>query len=42
MAKKYYDGDITLTTDWGGDSTTGNLPVVGSKVQKVIKETINR
>lgn len=41
MAKKYYDGDITLTTDWGGDSTTGNLPVVGSKVQKVIKESIN-
>ena len=37
MAKKYYDGDITLTTDWGGDSSTGNLPVVGSKVQKVIK-----
>lgn len=41
MAKKYYDGDITLSTDWGGDETTGNLPVVGEKVQKVIKESIN-
>lgn len=41
MAKKYYDGDITLTTDWGGDASTENLPVVGSKVQKVIKESIN-
>lgn len=41
MANKYYEGDITLKTDWGGDSTTGNLPVIGSKVQKVIKEGIN-
>lgn len=41
MAKKYYDGDITLNTDWGGDASTKNLPVVGSKVQKVIKESIN-
>ena len=41
MAKKYYDGDITLKTDWGGDSSTNNLPVVGSKVQKVIKDSIN-
>ena len=41
MAKKYYDEDITLKTDWGGDNTTGNLPVSGSKVQKVIKESIN-
>lgn len=41
MAKKYYEGDITLKTDWGGDSSTNNLPVIGSKVQKVIKEGIN-
>ena len=41
MAKKYYDGDINLSTDWGGDESTGNLPVVGEKVQKVIKESIN-
>ena len=41
MAKKYYDGDITLKTDWGGDESTGNLPVIGSKVQECIKESIN-
>ena len=41
MAKKYYDGDITLNTEWGGDASTENLPVIGSKVQKVIKEGIN-
>lgn len=41
MAKKYYDGDITLSTDWGGDESTGNLPVVGHKVQEIIKDSIN-
>ena len=41
MAKKFYDEDITLSTDWGGDASTGNLPVSGNKVQKVIKESIN-
>lgn len=41
MAKKYYDGDITLNTDWGGDASTGGLPVVGSKVQEIIKGTLN-
>lgn len=41
MAKKYWDGDITLDTDWGGDSTTNNLPVLGSRVQEVIKSGIN-
>lgn len=41
MTKKYYDGEITLKTDWGGDASTDNLPVVGSKVQKVIKDGIN-
>lgn len=41
MAKEYYDGDITLSTDWGGDESTNNLPVIGEKVQKVIKEGIN-
>ena len=36
MAKKYYDGDITLDVDWGGkDKETNYLPVVGEKVQKV-------
>ncbi len=41
MAKKFYDGEITLQTDWGGDASTENLPVVGSRVQEVIKEGIN-
>ena len=41
MAKKYYDEKITLTTDWGGDESTGKLPVAGSRVQEVIKEGIN-
>ena len=41
MAKKYWDGDITLNTDWGGDESTNNLPVIGEKVQKVIKDNIN-
>ena len=41
MAKKYYDGEITLNTDWGGDESTNNLPVVGSRVQEVIKNSIN-
>lgn len=41
MANKYYDGEITLNTDWGGDESTGNLPVVGSRVQEAIKKSIN-
>ena len=41
MAKKYYDEKITLDTDWGGDESTGNLPVSGKRVQEVIKEGIN-
>lgn len=41
MAKKYYNGEITLNTDWGGDESTGNLPVVGSRVQEAIKKGIN-
>ena len=41
MAKKYYDEKITLNTDWGGDESTGNLPVSGKRVQEVIKEGIN-
>ena len=41
MAKKYWDNDITLNTDWGGDESTNNLPVTGNKVQKVIKDSIN-
>ena len=40
MAKKYYDGEVTMNTNWGGDESTGNLPVIGSKVQEFIKENL--
>jgi len=39
MAKKIYDEDITKNVDWGGDSSTGGLPVSGRSVQKFIKTT---
>lgn len=38
---KYYDGDITRDTDWGGDASTGNLPVSGGALQKWLKNEIN-
>lgn len=41
MAKKYYEGnDYTFSTNWGGDETTGNLPLSGGAVQEVIKEKV--
>lgn len=40
MAKKIYTDDITKHTDWGGDASTGNLPVAGECVQKFIKNTL--
>ena len=36
---KVYDNPITLNTDWGGDASTGNLPVSGRRVQELIKNT---
>lgn len=36
---KVYDKPISLNTDWGGDKSTGNLPVAGSRVQELIKST---
>lgn len=41
MAKKLYNGKITQTTDWGGDESTGGLPVSGARVQEFIKETLD-
>lgn len=39
---KYYDGNITSKhTDWGGDESTNNLPVRGSKIQEFIKSTFD-
>lgn len=41
MAKKTYNEKIGPKTDWGGDSTTGGLPVAGYRVQEFIKEQLN-
>ena len=40
MAKQY-DNKITRNTDWGGDASTGFLPVKGSRVQEFIKDELN-
>ena len=41
MAKKVWDNPIDKNIDWGGDSSTGNLPVSGRRVQEFIKNTLN-
>ena len=34
MAKNYYEGtDYNINTNWGGDESTGGLPLPGSAVQ---------
>ena len=38
---KYYDGEITRDTDWGGDESTDNQPVSGGRVQEWLKNEIN-
>lgn len=40
MAKEYYDKEINKNTDWGGDESTGYLPVRGNRVQEFIKKTL--
>lgn len=40
MANKIYDKEINKYTDWGGDSSTDNLPVSGARVQEFIKKTL--
>lgn len=40
MANKIYDKEINKYTDWGGDSSTENLPVSGARVQEFIKKTL--
>ncbi|MBP3630033.1 MAG: hypothetical protein J6J23_00945, partial [Clostridia bacterium] len=42
MAKKYWDGEYDINTDWGGDDTTEGLPLPGSAVQDIIKTSINK
>ena len=39
---KVFDNPITLDTDWGGDASTGNLPVSGRRVQELIKKTFTK
>jgi hypothetical protein len=39
---KYYDKKIDKNVDWGGDASTGNLPVVGERVQEFIKEQLEK
>lgn len=41
MANKIYDKEINKHTDWGGDSSTENLPVSGARVQEFIKKTLD-
>ena len=41
MAKQTWNNPIDKNTDWGGDASTGNLPVSGAMVQRFIKETLN-
>lgn len=41
MANKIYDEEINKHTDWGGDSSTENLPVSGARVQEFIKKTLD-
>ena len=38
---KVYDERINKSTNWGGDDSTGGLPVAGSRVQEFIKEQLN-
>lgn len=38
---KYYDEEINRDTDWGGDESTGNVPVSGGRVQEWLKNEIN-
>ena len=42
MAKEIWDKPIDKNTDWGGDASTGNLPVSGNRVQEFIKGTLDK
>ena len=41
MAKKIWEKPIDKKVDWGGDSSTDNLPVSGQMVQKFIKDSLD-
>lgn len=38
---KTWNNPIDKNVDWGGDESTGGLPVSGEQVQKFIKDTLN-
>ena len=38
---EYYDEEINRNTDWGGDASTGGIPVSGGRVQEWLKNEIN-
>ena len=42
MAIKLFQEPIDKTVDWSGDEKTNGLPVSGEKVQKFIKESLNK
>lgn len=42
MAEQFYDKPINKHTDWGGDNSTGNLPVTGKRVQEFIKGSLDK
>ena len=42
MAKQVWNNPIDKSVDWGGDETTGGLPVSGEMVQRFIKESFNQ
>ena len=41
MGKKVWNEPIDKTVDWGGDESTGGLPVSGAMVQKFIKDSLD-
>lgn len=42
MAKELYDREIDKNITWGGDETTGGLPVKGKRIQDFIKNTFDK
>lgn len=40
MAKQIYNEKINRDTAWGGDASTGGLPVAGGRVQEFIKDEL--
>ena len=41
MAQKFWEGEFGLDTLWGGDESTGFLPVSGERVQGLLRDKIN-